>query len=580
MALAIEKYSAIATQKDIVTQTGRNGIKLPASKDVEYAGGEFGRDTTSAAEGNLLFYPDIARRIILARAADQGVEWNYPDADHPSTEKQPGRIIHEKRLDDISFLRSHFSSQQEFDEFNERNRAKNDRLIRQWGRIYYGSVDATPKYIVLVRDYTLTTRDTSILDRKYKDELGDKRTIFQSVIAAADWVYNNALYGPNVNIYDGQNHQRVDRPLLRFKRLNGLGIQNQVLMDSEESFVFPDGRKANHDFPIADTGSQAKAYDGLLFAAALLEERATSHEEILKATNYRKLAKEIQHNTLQLWQEDQQYFAMGEDVSGAIRTKCLNAAELLNSSIFDDLPEEEKNKYISGITRQIFSPDMYTIVGPRIKDLHHRNALMVRYKGRKRIFDAYHDYSTVWIEMNHEIARGLQRQGLDALARQIKIATIDGINIEGKPTEFFRVTTEGKVLYNQKQHLTEDVNATFNVTSLAEEEQTWTNTAILEFKSEFGARRERAERMRLLPKSDRTPWHERLEQEILQSLMERGIYKDQPMKSMEEIQKVRETAAKEHLTINTKLGEELIQVLRGTWEERKKIRRINPPVGA
>lgn len=554
----IERYSALRTQAKVVQFSGENGISHQASTDIEYAGGEFGRDSESVAEGNLLLKPDIARRTIIARALDQGVGWNYPDAEHPSTEEQPGRILHEKRFltdEHLTFLRSHFSSSEEFEEFRRKCRDKSDRLIQQWGDIYYGSVDATPKYITLVKDYIATTGDNKILDQSYTDKLGRQRTIYDSVLAAADWIYNNATYGPNVNPLDGLPHEVATHPLLKFKRLNGKGIENQVMMDSSESFIFPDGKRANHDYPIADIGTQGKSYDALLYAAQLLRGKGTAQDQ-QKAQRFVTLAGQIQANTLSLWQEDLQYFAMGEDQSGPIPTHSANVGELLNSSIFDNLPEKLRAKYISGIANQLFHEGFYTAVGFRLRHLNHHHALDVNGEGTTIPFDDYHGPTAVWIETNHEIAQGLDRQGLHDLANQVKYATIDGVNIEGKPTEFFRVAPDGRVLYNQKQHLTEE-DADFHVTSLAEEEQAWSNSAVIDFKTQL-ARRDR-------PTAKPHRWQIALQRGILLSLQTRGLYKSHPMKTMKEIIEARQHVP--NLTINETIGRRLQRSIHKQWEE-------------
>lgn len=139
----------------------------------------FGRDSLITSLMLLPFGcgPAIAKATLKALANLQGKKFNW------KSEEQPGKIIHENR--DTEYLRSQ---------------------IPQWEFPYYGSIDATPLFIVLASEYVMRTQDWAFIE-----------DIWQNILAAARWIQH---YGDIDGDYFIENYP-----------LNPHGIPNQVWKD-------------------------------------------------------------------------------------------------------------------------------------------------------------------------------------------------------------------------------------------------------------------------------------------------------------------------------------------------------------
>src|SRR5262249_27080938 len=93
----------------------------------------FGRDALVTARQVLCFAPGLARGVLRVLAALQGREENA------ARDEQPGKIIHEARYGEM---------------------AATGEI--PFGR-YYGSVDATPLYCMLLGDYARATGDLALV---------------------------------------------------------------------------------------------------------------------------------------------------------------------------------------------------------------------------------------------------------------------------------------------------------------------------------------------------------------------------------------------------------------------------------
>lgn len=94
----------------------------------------FGRDSMIAAMQMLAFDPAIARATLRTLAACQGV------AERPQAAEQPGKILHELRVGEMARLGE-----------------------VPFGR-YYGSVDATPLFLILYGEYFRWTADRALAE--------------------------------------------------------------------------------------------------------------------------------------------------------------------------------------------------------------------------------------------------------------------------------------------------------------------------------------------------------------------------------------------------------------------------------
>jgi glycogen debranching enzyme len=172
----------------------------------------FGRDSLLTAWMTLPFDPSLARGVLRTLADLQGTR------DDPQAEEQPGKIVHE--------LRRHGGG----GPFAARQR-------------YYGTVDATPLFVMLAAEAwrwgALTPTDVQ--------ELGP------AVDLALDW-----LLGPGDSNGDG---------FVDYRRRDAAGLSNQGWKDSWDGVTFADGSLPAA--PIALVEVQGYAYGALTGAAEL-----------------------------------------------------------------------------------------------------------------------------------------------------------------------------------------------------------------------------------------------------------------------------------------------------------------------
>src|SRR5207237_3137993 len=127
---------------------GRTG-RLPAA-GMPWFMTVFGRDTLITCLQTLLFGPELARSALEVLAELQATE------DDPTRDAEPGKIVHELRR---------------------------GKAARTWFDRYYGTVDATPLYLVLLSEVWRWTDDTPLARQlrepamaalRWIDEFGDR----------------------------------------------------------------------------------------------------------------------------------------------------------------------------------------------------------------------------------------------------------------------------------------------------------------------------------------------------------------------------------------------------------------------
>jgi hypothetical protein len=172
------------------------------------------------------------------------------------------------------------------------------------------------------------------------------------------------------------------------------------------------------------------------------------------------------------------FFAMGidRDQDGAPRqidSLASNAALLLDSTLFDDLPDAQL--YVAGIARRICGPEFVTDVGIRCRSLSDE-ALVD--------FQDYHGTWANWQKDGYDVARGLGRQGFRRLARQLEVRLLNGVNVAGANVEFLYVSPDARVHYDfRDRHPVSDQPQPILGTNRPEPVQAWTVTAMLAIKS-------------------------------------------------------------------------------------------------
>lgn len=291
----------------------------------------FGRDSLISSLQVIPYNPEVSRSTLKLLARYQGKksdDWRDED---------PGRILHEMRVGEKANL-------------NE---------IPQTP--YYGSVDSTPLFLILLAEYIDWTGDM----RLFQD-------LVKNVDAALDWIDKNS---------DSSG-------FLTYRTRSSKGIYNQGWKDSGDSVSHSDGTLAVA--PVALAEVQGYVYMAKKRIARLFEraERKDDAKKLLQDSE--ALRRKFNER---FWLADKKYFAEALDKNGVCDVVSSNPAQALWSGIV----EPEKAKDVVG---RIFERDMFSGWGVRTLSSKEK-----RYNPL-----GYHN-GTVWPHDNSLIAMGLCRYG-------------------------------------------------------------------------------------------------------------------------------------------------------------------------
>ena len=189
-------------------RTGDGVGKLPAA-GMPWFMTVFGRDTLITSLQTMLLGPELAIASLEALAALQARE------DDASIDAEPGKILHELRR---------------------------GRAAETWFGTYYGTVDATPLFLVLLSEAWRWTADAELVQR-----------LREPALAALRWIDD---YGDR----DGDG-------FVEYERRTPRGLENQSWKDSGDSQRFHDGSFART--PIAPAEVQGYVYDAKLRLAVI-----------------------------------------------------------------------------------------------------------------------------------------------------------------------------------------------------------------------------------------------------------------------------------------------------------------------
>jgi len=308
----------------------------------------FGRDALIAAHQMLMVNPRPAREALELLARYQGKQ------DDPWRDENPGKILHEIRHGELAGAGIVPHSP------------------------YFGSVDATPWYLILFAQYFRWTGDREFALR-----------MLPAAKAALDWI---DTYGD----MDGDG-------FVEYKTRSPRGIRNQGWKDSWDSVTHADGRLA--DPPIALVEVQAYVYLAKVRMADVFE--ALGDQET--AARLRVEAQELKRRFNEtFWMEDEGYYAGALDKDKRqVRTIVSNPGHALYCGIVD--PEQAKH-----VAKRLLAPDMFS--GWGIRTLSKTGAA---YNPM-----SYHNGS-VWPHDNALIAAGLKRYGFVRGTNRVATALFD-----------------------------------------------------------------------------------------------------------------------------------------------------------
>lgn len=293
----------------------------------------FGRDSLITASQTLMLNPQIAKETLMLLALYQGkVEDDW-------REEEPGKILHELRMGEMA------------------------RCQEIPHTPYYGTVDATPLWLMLYAEYYAWTHDQDTLEQ-----------LWPNALAAMDWIDRNTKNSGYLSYF------------CRSKR----GLTNQGWKDSGECIVDHKGDLANG--PIALCEVQAYVYA----AKTRLAEIARTKKRLDLADRWLEEARilKVRFNT-DFWLEDQDFCALALDGEGKqVNGITSNPGHCLNLGILT--PEKAYS-----VAERLRAPDMFN--GWGIRTL---SSLSPAYNPM-----GYH-VGSIWPHDNAIIATGLRSLGL------------------------------------------------------------------------------------------------------------------------------------------------------------------------
>jgi glycogen debranching enzyme len=302
----------------------------------------FGRDSLITSFQALAVRPQIAIETLETLAAYQATE------DDPGRDMEPGKILHELRIGEMS------------------------RTGETPHRPYYGTVDATPLFLVLLGATFDWTGDRALVDR-----------LWPNALRALAWIDR---YGDR----DGDG-------LVEYERRTDRGLLNQGWKDSSDGIRDRHGRLAHT--PIALAEVQGYVFDAKRRMAALA--RMRGDENLAKRLDSEAERLRVRFEEA-FWSESQGFYAMALDgdkrQADAIGS---NPGHCLWSGIVS--PERAAR-----VVERLMAPDMFTGWGIRT------------YASGQIGYNpiGYHT-GTVWPHDSSLIAAGFKRYGFQAEANRL-----------------------------------------------------------------------------------------------------------------------------------------------------------------
>lgn len=302
----------------------------------------FGRDGIITAIQMLWLDPAVARGVLARLAHYQATGFDAP------SDAEPGKILHEMRGGEMAALRE-----------------------VPFG-LYYGTIDATPLFIILAGLYFERTGDRDLIE-----------SLWPAIERGLAWM-------DTCGDRDGDG-------FLEYQRATDAGLQNQGWKDSFDSVFHADGRLAEGSIALVEV--QGYAYAAKRHAANCARSLGLADRGDLLDEQARTLAERFEES---FWCEDIGTYAIALDgAKQPCRIRTSNAGQVLWTGI---ARADRAHTMADGLV----SPRFFS--GWGIRTLA---AGEPRYNPM-----SYHDGS-VWPHDNSLIALGMARYGLSAQAERV-----------------------------------------------------------------------------------------------------------------------------------------------------------------
>ncbi len=213
----------------------------------------FGRDSLIAGLETVAFMPSLAKATLEVLGRLQATR------DDPWHDAEPGKILHEMRAGEMA------------------------RAGETPHDAYYGSVDSTPLWLILLAETHAWTGDDALLDR-----------LWPNALAALGWIENSGDL-------DGDG-------FIEYQRRSKLGLLNQGWKDSGDSVRHLDGRPAEGPIALAEV-------QGYVFAAYRSMARLARHRGDLALAERLDVAALTLQSRFEaaFWLPDSRFYAMALD---------------------------------------------------------------------------------------------------------------------------------------------------------------------------------------------------------------------------------------------------------------------------